>query len=69
MMITERLTQEEIRTANRLASKPLGHELAKFPLRFAASVLIGEKASGCVYTPKGNNGSVQFSSLEDCILS
>lgn len=57
-MITENLTPEQIKRAKKLASDPLGQQLAKFPLRFASSVLIGQKNRRRIYTPEVNNGTV-----------
>src|SRR5262249_21120154 len=58
VMIPENLTPEEIKKAKKLTSNQLGQQLAMFPLRFAASVLIGEKDGRRIYTSRVNNGTV-----------
>jgi hypothetical protein len=57
-MITENLTPKQIKRAKELASGPLGQQLAKYPLRFAAAVLISERPNIEHCTPKVNNGTV-----------
>ncbi|MCB2189953.1 MAG: hypothetical protein KQI62_00215 [Deltaproteobacteria bacterium] len=41
--MNEEWTPEKIKEAKRLAAGPLGRELTKFPLRFAAAVTMGER--------------------------
>lgn len=60
MMDPPELTAEQIKKAKELAAGPLGQELAKFPLRFAAAVLIGEKTEEGVYEPHVKNGTASL---------
>jgi hypothetical protein len=58
-MDQEELNSEQIKKAKELATGPLGQQLSKYPLRFAAAVLIGEKNKG-IYEPTVNNGTVSL---------
>ena len=57
-MIEENLTAEEIKSAKKLATHPLGQQIATFALRFTAAALIGELDARGIFTPEVNNGSV-----------